>query len=177
MGCGLQTHPGGWCTGRGHCLPPFQCHKQSHFWRRERLVSYSRNPVCLPPPPQRSHPPLSFSQPSPLSVQVAERTSAVGCSLSSPTHGQRSLELPQRATAPLAEDTASQERKAETALKRLTPGRRIKRIYWFPLHFLSFQTAREQNQLCSMRNHAHHLFSQRAAVRLLPTDLPHPHQR
>ncbi|CAI5635785.1 protein Wnt-7b isoform X2 [Oreochromis niloticus] len=28
-----------------------------------------------------------------------------------------------------------------------------------------------------MRNHAHHLISQCAAVRLLPTDLPHPHQR
>lgn len=64
----------------------------------------------LPPPP------LSFFPPSPLSVQVAERTPAVGCSLSSPTHGQRSLELPQRATAPLAEDCTSQPRKEEWTL-------------------------------------------------------------
>lgn len=45
------------------------------------------------------------------------------------------------------------------------------------LFFFFFQTAREQNKLCSMRNHAHHPVSQCAAVRLLPTDLPHPHQR
>lgn len=43
--------------------------------------------------------------------------------------------------------------------------------------FWSFWTVRGQNQLCSMRNHAHHLVSQCAAVRLLPADLPHPHQR
>lgn len=50
-----------------------------------------------------SSPPSLISQPSLPSAQVAERTVAVGCSLTSPTHGQRSSELPQRATAPLAE--------------------------------------------------------------------------
>lgn len=81
--------------------------QQSHFWRRERRVH---------PDPQSAPTPSLFFPPSPVSVQVAERTPAVGCSLSSPTHGQRSLELPQRTTAPLAEDCASQARKEERTL-------------------------------------------------------------
>lgn len=50
-----------------------------------------------------SSPPQFISQPPLPSAQVAERTVAVGCSLTSPTHGQGSSELPQRATAALAE--------------------------------------------------------------------------
>lgn len=69
----------------------------AHPWRSARRASGSTR---LPPPL-----PSFISQPSLPSAQVAERTAAVGCSLTSPTHGQRSSELPQRATAPLAERT------------------------------------------------------------------------
>lgn len=106
-GCG--THPGGWSTGRGHCLPPFQCHNSLTFGDVNGAYRTSGSPSAPTPS-------LFFFPPSPLSVQVAKRTPAVGCSLSSPTHGQRSLELPQRATAPLAEDSTSQppERREDT---------------------------------------------------------------
>lgn len=71
-------------------LPPV-----THPWSNAHRTSGSTR---LPPPL-----PSFISQPSLPSAQVAERTAAVGCSLTSPTHGQRSSELPQRATAPLAE--------------------------------------------------------------------------
>lgn len=47
----------------------------------------------------------------------------------------------------------------------------------FPLSLRSVPSVRERSPLRPMRHHAHHLVPQRAAVRLLPADLPHPHQR
>lgn len=51
------------------------------------------------------------------------------------------------------------------------------RIYFSSLSLRSVPSVRERSQLRPMRHHAHHLVPQRAAVRLLPADLPHPHQR
>lgn len=105
---------GGWrgaegcSTGRGHRLPPFRCHYSLAFGDVSGAYRTSGSPSAPTP--------SLFFPPSPLSVQVAKRTPAVGCSLSSPTHGQWSSELPQRATAPLAEDSASQPGEEETAL-------------------------------------------------------------
>lgn len=110
VGCGVRDSSRGLEHRERPLSPTLSMPQQSHFWRRERRVSYIRIPIC-------PHPlSLFFFPPSPLSVQVAKRTPAVGCSLSSPTHGQRSLELPQRATAPLAEDSTSQppERREDT---------------------------------------------------------------
>lgn len=103
---------------------------------------------------------------------------AVGCSLTSPIHGQRSSELPQRATAPLAERRRSRVYVCFTFVCFVffnflsIPHTRI---YFFPLR--SAPSVRKRSLLQPMRHHAHHLIPQRAAVRLLPADLPHPHQR
>lgn len=160
-------------------LPPV-----THPWSNAHRTSGSTR---LPPPL-----PSFISQPSLPSAQVAERTAAVGCSLTSPTHGQRSSELPQRATAPLAERGHSRVYVCVCCccfccflggflfcfLKILPSfGTPHTRIYFSPLSLRSVPSVRERSQLRPMRHHAHHLVPQRAAVRLLPADLPHPHQR
>lgn len=125
VGCGVRDSSRGLEHRERPLSPTLSMPQQSHFWRRERRVSYIRIPIC-------PHPlSLFFPPPSPLSVQVAKRTPAVGCSLSSPTHGQRSLELPQRATAPLAEDSTSQppERREDTPVFFLSLGTSDTRIY------------------------------------------------
>lgn len=155
-------------------LPPV-----THPWSNAHRTSGSTR---LPPPL-----PSFISQPSLPSAQVAERTAAVGCSLTSPTHGQRSSELPQRATAPLAERGHSRVYVCVLLLFLLffglfflilpSFGTPHTRIYFSPLSLRSVPSVRERSQLRPMRHHAHHLVPQRAAVRLLPADLPHPHQR
>lgn len=164
------------CSGRGHYLPPLQ----SSLTFRDVSRTYRTSGIPSAPTLSLS---VSLSSslslcrlstpPSPLSVQVAERILSKGCSLSSPAHGQRSLELPPSASAP------GSKVHTKTVLL-LTPGLRIKGYncsYFLFIFYYRYFQPREKIQLCSMRNHAHHLVSQCAAVRLLPADLPHPHQR
>lgn len=100
----MQPHPGGWCTGKKK-KPPSLSPPNTLTVSLLETHPDIRNPICLPPPYPLSSLSLSPLTPSPLSVQVAERTSAEGCRLSSPTtHGQRSWEQPPTATAPLAKE-------------------------------------------------------------------------
>lgn len=111
IGCWAQTHPEGWCTGRGHCLPPCQ-NCLTLFRRRESRVTHPTAPPNLYPPSLS----VSYSPPPGLLLtQMGEHTHTPdeGWSLLSPAHGQGSLELPQRTTAPLAEDTNSHRAQRE----------------------------------------------------------------
>lgn len=95
----------GWgCRVSSHRHPPSERHRHFLETRAARIGHPDPRPAPSPAPS------LIYFPPIPLSVQVAERTPAVGCSLSSPTHGQRSSELPQRATAPVAEGGTGERR-------------------------------------------------------------------
>lgn len=164
---GVLPHPGGWCTGKKKATVSLPTKHLNSL----TFGDAPGHPEPHLPPPSFFSFSLSPLTPRTLSVQVAERTSAEGCSLSSPTHGQRSLELPPRATVPLA--------KGGKHLCIYVDFRGEKDIFILTFLFspFFFLKSREQIKLCSMRNHAYHPISQCAADRLLPTDLPHPHQR
>lgn len=163
----MQPHPGGWCTGgkRPPSLSPPNTITVSLLETHPDI----RNPICLP-----------SSLPSLSSLSLAFNTQPAF------SPGGRA-HRPRDADSHLQQhtDSGAGNSRRQPRLRQLKKANSsafawtLKKGYICSQFFFSlfFLNPSEQIKLCSMRNHAHHLISQCAAVRLLPTDLPHPHQR